>query len=205
MIDYLNSIVWTLDLILEVSAVAFGLAYIIAIAYEKPIGWLFGIVNSILSVWLFYRINYKAESILYLYYVVMGAYGWITWNKGDKQADKSGELKVTEWPFKTHLLYIGGGLLGTFLLGKLMQWFSSDMPYLDAASTVFSFIATWLAARKVLSNWLYWIIIDLFGVWFYHYKSLDVYAGLMLLYTVLAVWGWYSWRKENAVELNVSN
>jgi nicotinamide mononucleotide transporter len=60
---------------------------------------------------------------------------------------------------------------------------------------VFSFIATWLTARKVLESWVYWIAIDLIAAVMYGLKGLQPTVFLYVIYALVAVYGFYSWRK----------
>jgi nicotinamide mononucleotide transporter len=82
-----------------------------------------------------------------------------------------------------------------------MTYTDSDVPYWDSFTTVFSFIATWMMARRYLGNWLIWIFIDAICVGIYIYKGLKPTAGLFMIYTVMAIYGYYSWSnsviKEN--------
>jgi nicotinamide mononucleotide transporter len=70
------------------------------------------------------------------------------------------------------------------------------MPLLDSFTTVFSFIATWLVAKRVLENWIYWICIDALTVYLYFSRELNLYALLSLAYTFMAVYGYIQWRKD---------
>ena len=72
----------------------------------------------------------------------------------------------------------------------------AQKPYADAFSTIFSFFATYLEAKKVLSAWIYWFGLNAFSVWLYFARHLEVYSGLMVVYTVLSVIGYLQWRKS---------
>ncbi len=181
-----------LNHILEYSAVALSIAYVVLIAREKRVGWWFGIVGSALSIWLFFRVNLKAEAVLYFYYVAAGIYGWWVW--GIRGKSDKGELQVHTMSPSGHMLLIIFGAGAVWLLGVFMREWGSAYPFFDSATTVFSFIATWMATRKILENWIYWIVIDLASVYLYHLRGLDVYALLMVVFTVLAVYGFREWK-----------
>ena len=66
---------------------------------------------------------------------------------------------------------------------------------IDALTTTFSFAATFLEVRKVLHAWLYWIVINLVTVWLYQDRTLDIYAALIGLYSVLSVVGFLRWLR----------
>ena len=70
------------------------------------------------------------------------------------------------------------------------------MPLLDSFTTIFSFIATWMTARRVLENWIYWIAIDGLSVYLYYSRGLDVYSLLSFVYTGMAIYGYFNWKKD---------
>jgi nicotinamide mononucleotide transporter len=183
-----------LNQIVEIVSVLFGIAYILLAARGIIWCWPMGIVSSALGVWLFIDAKIYAEAMLFSYYVVMGVYGWYAWKGG---GGKNDGLEISTWAFRTHVfvLLLGYGL--TFGLAKFLDTYTdAEMPLLDSFTTVFSFIATWMVARKVLENWVYWIAIDFLSIYLYLSRSLEFYALLSLVYTVLAVYGYFNWRKE---------
>jgi nicotinamide mononucleotide transporter len=189
--EALSKIGW--NQLLEVTIVILSLFYVILIALNRRSGWLFGIFASLLSVWLFIEVNLLAESILYVYYVLMGLYGYFFWKYGS--ADRSSP-SISRCPPAFHGKIVFVSLLLTVLLAELLRYLNSANAYPDAATTVFSFVATWLAAKRVLENWIYWIIIDAFSVWLYNERGLPIYAGLMAVYSLIAVAGFIIWMKE---------
>lgn len=177
---------------LEYCAVAFNVAYVILAARRSIWCWPMGIVGSLLSIVLFLQVKIYAEAVLFVYYVVMGVYGWISWGK--KKEDES--FTVDKWPIARHIWMILGGYFGVLILFWFLNEFTdAAMPLLDSFTTIFSFIATYLVARKVLENWIYWIAIDSLTVYLYLARGLEVYAWLSLFYTAMAVYGYFTWHK----------
>ena len=72
----------------------------------------------------------------------------------------------------------------------------ADFAYLDAQTTMFSVMATWLVARKLVSNWLYWVVIDAVSIYVYAQKHLYFLTGLFMLYTIIALVGYFIWRSH---------
>ena len=70
----------------------------------------------------------------------------------------------------------------------------ADYPWVDAHTTVFAFVASYMQAHKILSSWLFWIIINGVTVWLYGSKGLDFYSVQMVIYFGLSVWGYFEWR-----------
>jgi len=182
----------------EAAAVACGIAYVILAAKEHIACWFFGILNGLLSVYLFYQSGLLAESVLYLYYVAAGIYGWYSWTYTRRPGQSaSRQLRVGEWRLSVHLgLIVGGVVLSLLVAWFLQHYTAAQMPLIDAHTTVFSFVATYMVTRKILSNWIYWIVIDGVSVWLYASRDLYLYALLMAGYTVLAIWGYWSWKRQ---------
>lgn len=103
-----------LDKIIEIAAVLANIAYVILLMYERKSCWYFGILGSALSVFLFYRINLFAETGLYVFYVAIGIYGLINWNK---QLKENKVFKVSKWPLIKHIPLLVSSILLSLLLG----------------------------------------------------------------------------------------
>ena len=81
---------------------------------------------------------------------------------------------------------------------------AADMAYVDSLTTVASFVAMWMSARKFLSSWVAWFLIDVVQIGLYVVKGMStdsglfLYAGLYGVYLLMAVWGWLQWRQRLA-------
>jgi nicotinamide mononucleotide transporter len=71
---------------------------------------------------------------------------------------------------------------------------------LDSLTTWFSLLATWLAARARLENWLYWIVIDTALVYLFYAQQLYFLSLLNLLFIVIAAGGFVAWRRRLRVQ-----
>lgn len=183
-----------MNLLLEVIAVLLNLIYLVLLIKEKIACWFFGITASAISIYLFYDIGLYSEAILYFYYVVIGVYGYTLWNKKKKEEES---LKVQTISLQKHFFII---LLGSFLTVILGAYFQNNTdavnPYLDAFTTSFSIIASVLEARKILSVWFFWIIINIATIVLYIDQHLNYYLALTMVYTVFSVLGYLEWRKK---------
>jgi nicotinamide mononucleotide transporter len=171
-----------------------AILYVILAAIENVWCWLFGIISSALSVYLCYSGKLFLESGLSVFYVVIGVYGWYEWLYGSKEKT---EITITSYTFKKNFLLILTGLLIWIPFGFIAQKFSTQaMPYLDAFITAFSIVATWMTAKKIIENWLYWIIIDASAVFLYSYRGFYLIGLLYIIYTILAAAGYFSWKRK---------
>ena len=191
-----------LPVLIEVLATFFGVAYVILAAKKNILCWSAGIISSILMVYLFWVYSkLYAEAYLYFYYVIAGIVGWIQWS--NPKTDRPFVIKVN---YATHIVFILFGAILSYGLYFLISYIFPDAarPLMDSFTTVFSFLATWMTIRKWLSSWIYWIIIDVVSVGLYWSRDLNIYSFLMVLYTVLAVYGYLSWKKSQTKFLKFS-
>ena len=171
-----------------------SLAYIILIALENSWGWLFGIIASILTVYLCYTGNLFFESGLNIFYVIIGFYGWYEWLYGSEEKK---ELHIAKLSLlKNSYLILLGIIVWAPFAFFAKKYSTQVMPYLDAFITAFSIIATWMTAKKFIENWMYWIILDSLGILLFANRGFYLYAALNIIYVSMSVTGYLSWRKK---------
>lgn len=191
-----------MDEILQWITVAFNLGFLLFMIRERVIAWPLGIAGSLIFIYLSFTSKLYLESLVYVFYVIMGFYGWYRWKKGPESIEnKDGGNAVTGivlWPLRSHLTWIITGFVGTAFLGYVFNTFTdARYSYQDAFSTVFQLIATYLEARKVLSAWLYWIVLNLFAIWLYNRAGLDIVATFQMIpFAVFSVAGYFVWKKR---------
>jgi nicotinamide mononucleotide transporter len=184
----------TIALGLEIGAVVFGLAYLFFLIQEKRICWLFGIASSLLSIVLFYQNNLYSEAILFVYYVIIGVYGYWLWTT---KSEQNTPIEITKISKTILLISILTGSLGAVSLGWFFANYSdADSPYFDAATTAFSFVASYLEVKKYIAAWLFWIVINGATIFLYVSKDLNIYTLLTVVYFVFSFFGFWSWRKK---------
>lgn len=154
--------------------------------------WPVGIVSTILAayVYLFQQLPY--EALLQVFYLIMAIYGWINWYKSSENKG----LVVEYTSLKQHIwLCTTAAVVGLGLGYFSFLHYHSYLSFLDALLTTFSLAANWLAAKRKIENWWYWIVIDSISVGLYHYKGMDMFALLFIFYTLLAIRGLGEWKE----------
>jgi nicotinamide mononucleotide transporter len=186
---------------MEIAGTLSSLIYLFYSIREKIWCWPWGIAASVISILVFFMANLYADMGLQFYYLFVSIYGWYFWLHGRNNGRGEAVVSTTtqkQWTF----LILAGTVIYFFILALLLnvpQWLritQSSMPYLDAFTTAASIIATWMLARKMLEQWLIWIVVDLVSMGMYVYKGLYFYAFLFLVYAIGAVVGYYEWRKS---------
>ena len=181
--------------ILEWIAVCSSIIYVILAAKKLIYCWLFAFISSALYVYICFTANLYLESVLQLFYVVMAIVGFLLWNRSN-----SGQ--IIKWPVKYHVINLTLSTITALILGYLFSRFTDQAsPYIDASTTVFSLAATFMVTKKVLENWIYWIIIDAISVYLYFSRDLHLTAVLFLVFTILAIAGYMSWNRTSKSEL----
>lgn len=177
----------------EIAAALMGVAYILLAAKESQWCWPFAFFSTLIYTVLFWEGQLPMQALLNFYYIGMAIYGYWLWRKHGKAEDT---LAITSWGWYKNGLFIVAGFtisaITTYYLTKTGQ---SKSPTLDAYTTVFAVMNTWLMAKKILQNWLYWVIIDAAAVVLYVQTSYYATAALFVLNTLLAVAGYISWVK----------
>lgn len=189
---------------LEITGFVSGLLCVWLLIKESvltfPIGMLYALVTAVVVA----RALLYADVLLNLYYVLMNAYGWYYWLFGAKSLRRE-QGKLLPQPIRAStvavLLFVTA--VGTLLMAYLFQRYSqADLVYADSLTTVASFVAMWMSARKYLASWVAWFLIDLVQIALYIIKAVNgiaglyFYAGLYGIYLLMAVWGWLSWRQR---------
>lgn len=178
----------------EVAGAVLSFIYLYLSINQKIGLWIFGFLCSALYVVVFFQSKFYAGMTLQLYYLGVSIYGWITWKRG-KQATGN-DLPVIHIS-KSMILDV----LAVFLVIFIMYFFvlsnftDSPLPRADSFTTAVSIIATWMLARKMIENWLLFIIADGICTGLYFYRELYPTAILFAVYTIMAIIGYFEWKR----------
>jgi nicotinamide mononucleotide transporter len=192
----------------EAIAVMLALAYLILAMRTNIWCWSAAFISTAIYTVLFWNVSLLMESVLNIYYMGMAVYGYWLWlhvpssqqrnqHNSAQHNIESHQLNITSWSWSTHAVVIGVTSLVSLLVGYFMaNYTSAAFPYIDAATTCFAVVTTYLVAKKVLENWLYWVVIDFVSIYLYFQKGLMLTSGLFVLYVAMAVGGYIMWRKK---------
>lgn len=169
--------------------------------------WPVGIMNVVLSFFLFYQVQLYPDMFLQVFFFVTNLLGWWRWaNPRPGEEDKKKELRISYMKPTELALVFGGGLLGTWLMGQsasnLHEWLPSVFsqpsasPYLDSFITVMSIITTFYMIQKKVECWIIWILVDLVATYLYFVRDIKFYSLLYLLFTGIATFALFNWMKE---------
>ena len=164
-----------------------------------PIGLLYAAITSVVVL----EARLYADLVLNLYFVLMNAYGWYFWVRGAVERQIEGKLLVASVPSNELGLAAVTIILGTLAAGFFFSAYTAAaFAYWDSLTTVASFVAMWMTARKYLESWALWFVIDVLQIALYGVKGfsgspgLYFYSFLYIVYLFMAVLGWRSWSQN---------
>jgi nicotinamide mononucleotide transporter len=162
--------------------------------------WIVSIFSVSLYVLVFFYQKLYADSALQFLYIGMSFYGWYVWKNPPKN---KAELPITRLLLKDVIISIVVFVTLSYSISYYLKTFTdSPVPYLDAIFTSSSIVCTWLMAKKVLENWLIWIVIDIGYVGLFIYRELYPTSILYLVFIFLAWKGFVDWKKTHNLQRN---
>ena len=178
---------------IEITAVIFAILYLVLAVKQNIFCWFFGILSSILYFFIMRSAGLYMEAYLQIFYVCMGFYGWSQWRKGLRNESS---FIVNTWSSSQHFLSVSMILLLSIISGSLLSSFTNAvMPFWDALVTWGAVVATYMVAKKLLENWLYWLVIDSISILLFISRDLWLTALLFGFYIVIIIFGYRSWHK----------
>lgn len=193
MIEFLNLMAdeFLRNSLLELIAVVFAIAYLVLAVKENILCWYAAAISTLIFLTIFWEVKLYMESGLQVYYLAMAVFGWYQWRNGN---DESKSLQVTMWSLNKHLVALGLIALLSFVSGYLLNsGTDAQLPYLDSFTTWGSVVATFMVTRKVLENWIYFLVIDSVSIYLYVDRELYFTSFLFAAYIVIIFFGWFSW------------
>jgi nicotinamide mononucleotide transporter len=192
---------------LEFCGLVTGLIAISLSARANVWNWPIGILNVILSFFLFYQVQLYPDMLLQMFFLVTNLIGWWRWSHpGKGEEDKRHQLKVTFLDTKGKITIAAITIIGTLLVGKFASRLHdispfifnkpSAFPYLDSFILVTSIVTTFYMIQKKIESWIVWIVVDLTATYLYFQRGIILYSVLYLVFCFIAAYGLFHWTKE---------
>jgi nicotinamide mononucleotide transporter len=180
--------------IVEIIAVLFATAYLALVIRESLWCWPAALVSVSLFMVLYLDSRLYMQALLQIYYFAMAIYGWWQWNSGGEQHRG---VRIHWWSPLSHIVAIAVIVVVSGIFGRVLAGTDAAFPYIDSFATVAALVTTFMVARKVIENWIYWFVVDAVLVYLFWKSDLHWTAGLYVLYLVMVVIGFWSWLKSS--------
>jgi len=186
----------TINIFLEATAIIFGL---MSVWFSKKNNiWVYptGIVSTVIFVYLLYNWNLLGDMLINAYYFSMSIYGWYYWTRKSGSTDLNPITQMSQWEFRRAVALFVFALCFVFVIYTLFDKWNNGIAYIDTLTTAIFFVGMWLMARRKIENWLFWIVGDLISIPLYYVKGYSLTSIQYLIFTIVAVAGYYAWKKE---------
>ena len=180
---------------LDIFTTVLGLIYI-WLEYRAHVAlWVIGIIMPALDIILYWQHGLYGDAGMACYYTLAALYGLYVW-KFRKSKNLKQELPISHMPKRQYLsATVGFFVAWGVVYYILITWTNSTVPVLDSFTNALSFVGLWALARKYLEQWLFWIVVDVVCCVLYIQKGIPFKAGLYGLYVLIAIAGYYKWKK----------
>tara|TARA_B110000438_G_scaffold24619_1_gene22879 strand:- start:2427 stop:3014 length:588 start_codon:yes stop_codon:yes gene_type:complete len=180
-------------ILMEITAVVFAIIYLLLAVKQDVRCWYAAIFSSFLYFFIMMSANLYMEAYLQIFYIFMAIYGWFQWNKISENKSK---FIVRTWSIKQHLIVISSVISLAYISGSLLNIYTeAALPFIDALTTWGAIIATYMVAKKLLENWIYWFVIDSISVLLFMSRGLYLTSVLFFVYLIIIYFGYKSWTK----------
>ena len=179
---------------IEITAVVLAILYLVLAVKQNILCWVCGIFSSVLYFFIMRSAGLYMEAYLQIFYVFMGFYGWSQWKT---KTSNTSNFVVNTWNKSQHLFAASMVLMLSIISATMLRFFTdAALPFLDALVTWGAVVATYMVAKKLLENWIYWLVIDSISIFLFISRGLFPTAFLFGVYIIIIIYGYRSWSKK---------
>lgn len=184
--------------IIVIEAIVF-VTGILSVWYAKKENiWVYptGLVATVLTVYLLYRDRLLGDMMMNFYFSVMSVYGWWNWarTKNDKKIVQISRTNSREKSIGFALFLLT--MVVTYIVYRIFDVEVGPSNYIDIITSGIFFTGMWYMALKKLENWTLWILADVITVPLYAYRGWGMLSLQYLIFTILAIQGYFEWKKS---------
>jgi nicotinamide mononucleotide transporter len=178
---------------MEFLAVVSAIVYLLLAVKQDIRCWFAAILSSFLYFFIMFSADLYMEAGLQIFYILMAVYGWSQWRE---ESTANIKLSVKTWKPINHLFSISLILLLAYASGLILEKFTNAVfPFIDALTTWGAIIATYMVAKKLLENWIYWFVIDSISIFLFMSRGLVLTSILFFIYLIIIYFGYKSWAR----------
>ena len=182
-------------IILEIFAVGMNIISVVYAKQNNILVYPTGLIGTGIFVYILFNFSLLGDMIINGYFFIMSIYGWYYWSR-KKDAVFINNVSRLEKKEYIQLIFLAlVSLLFIYFVYVQFDKWNSWTAYVDNITTAIFFVAMWLMAKRKIESWIFWIIGDLITVPLYFYKGLTISSLQYIIFTVLAILGYISWKK----------
>ena len=185
-----------IDIWLEIIAVIFGFLSVWFSKKNNILVFPTGMINTSIFVYLLLKWELLGDMMINAYYFILCVYGWYVWSRKIDDRHVTPISKTTSMEKQISSIIFISTLGFVFLVYTIFDKWNHWTAFTDTLTTAIFFVGMWLMARRKIENWIYWIIGNIISVPLYFYKGLTFTSFQYLLFTFMAISGFYAWKKN---------
>ena len=180
---------------LELFAVIMNIISVVFAKRNNILVYPTGLIGTGIFVYILLNFSLLGDTIINAYFFLMSIYGWYFWSRKKDEVFINQISTINRNEIKYLFILAFSSLIFIYFVYDYFDKWNNWTAYVDNITTAIFFIAMWLMARRKVESWIFWIIGDLITVPLYFYKGLTISSIQYIIFLILAVLGYISWKK----------
>ncbi len=180
---------------LELFAVIMNITSVVYAKRNNILVYPTGLIGTGIFVYILLNFSLLGDTIINAYFFSMSIYGWYFWSRKKDEVFVNQVSTINRNEIKYLLILAISSLIFIYFVYDYFDKWNNWTAYVDNITTAIFFVAMWLMARRKIESWIFWIIGDLITVPLYFYKGLTISSIQYIIFLILAVLGYISWKK----------
>ena len=180
---------------LELFAVIMNITSVVYAKRNNILVYPTGLIGTGIFVYILLNFSLLGDTIINAYFFSMSIYGWYFWSRKKDEFFINQVSTINRNEIKYLFILAISSLIFIYLVYDYFDKWNNWTAYVDNVTTAIFFIAMWLMAKRKVESWIFWIIGDLITVPLYFYKGLTISSLQYIIFLILAVLGYISWKK----------
>ncbi len=180
---------------LELFAVIMNITSVVYAKQNNILVYPTGLIGTGIFVYILLNFSLLGDTIINAYFFSMSIYGWYFWSRKKDEVFVNQVSTINRNEIKYLFILAISSLIFIYFVYDYFDKWNNWTAYVDNITTAIFFVAMWLMARRKIESWIFWIIGDLITVPLYFYKGLTISSIQYIIFLILAVLGYVSWKK----------
>lgn len=180
---------------LELFAVIMNITSVVYAKRNNILVYPTGLIGTGIFVYILLNFSLLGDTIINAYFFSMSIYGWYFWSRKKDKVFINQVSTINRNEIKYLFILAISSLIFIYFVYDYFDKWNNWTAYVDNITTAIFFVAMWLMARRKIESWIFWIIGDLITVPLYFYKGLTISSIQYIIFLILAVLGYISWKK----------
>ena len=180
---------------LELFAVIMNITSVVYAKRNNILVYPTGLIGTGIFVYILLNFSLLGDTIINAYFFSMSIYGWYFWSRKKDKVFINQVSTINRNEIKYLFILAISSLIFIYFVYDYFDKWNNWTAYVDNITTAIFFVAMWLMARRKIESWIFWIIGDLITVPLYFYKGLTISSIQYIIFLILAVLGYVSWKK----------